>query len=362
MTESGPDLPEVKRSSRLSRMSRASLVATLLLGAVALGLFFVAPKPPPPSSIDFDLQGHRGARGLAAENTLPGFETALALGVTTLEMDVGLTADSVAVALHDRRLSPDLTRGPDGAWLTEPGPAVVDLDLAALRDYQVGRARPGSRTAERFPEQSGRDGVPIPKLSEVLALAERRSGGQLRYNIETKISPLDPATSPDTAAIVQAIVADLKAAGALSRASLQSFDWRSLILAQDIAPALETVYLTVEQQWLDTLERGRPGASPWTAGIDIDAFEGSVPAAVVRAGGRVWSPYFRDLRDGDLAEAKALGLRVVVWTVNDPEDMRRLLAAGVDGIITDYPDRLRQVMAAAGLPLPPRFPLQPAAE
>ncbi len=125
---------------------------------------------------------------------------------------------------------------------------------------------------------------------------------------------------------------------------------------QKLAPGITTVYLSAEQRWLDNLERGRPGISPWTAGHDLDDFEGSPPAAIRASGGAVWSPYFRDLREAELREAQSLGLKVVVWTVNDSADMAVLIALGVDGIITDSPDRLRRVMAEKGLALPPAFP------
>ena len=136
---------------------------------------------------------------------------------------------------------------------------------------------------------------------------------------------------------------------------VQSFDWRGLQAFQALAPGVPTVYLSAEARWLDNLERGRPGVSPWTAGFDIDDRNGSAPAAIRAAGGAVWSPYFRNLGDAELQEAQALGLKVVVWTVNDPTEMAALIERGVDGIITDYPDRLRRVMAEKGLALPPAF-------
>ncbi len=304
----------------------------------------------------FDLQGHRGARGLYPENSLPGFEAALELGVTTLEMDLAVTRDGVVVVHHDRRLDPARTRGPDGAWLTGPTPAINDLSRAELATYDIGRARPGGKVARRFPDQRGLDGVAIPTLAEVLALAEARSGGTLRYNLEIKTSPLAPEEALVPAAFAAALAQVLERAGVGRRAAVQSFDWRGLAAFQALAPGIATVYLSAEQRWLDNLERGRPGVSPWTAGLDLDDFGGSVPAAIRAAGGAVWSPYFRDLTDAELRAAHDLGLKVVVWTVNDPAEMAALIARGADGIITDYPDRLRRVMAENGLALPPAFP------
>lgn len=304
----------------------------------------------------FDLQGHRGARGLYPENSLPGFEAALALGVTTLELDLAVTRDGVVVVHHDRRLDPARTRGPDGAWLAEPAPAIVELSRAELAAYDIGRARPGGRVAKRFPDQRGLDGVAIPTLAEVLALAEARSGGTMRYNLEIKTSPLAPEETLAPAAFAAALAQALERAGVGARATVQSFDWRGLAAFQELAPKIPTVYLSAEARWLDNLERGRPGVSPWTAGLDLDDFGGSAPAAIRAAGGAVWSPFFRNLRADELRAAHDLGLKVVVWTVNDPADMAALIALGVDGIITDYPDRLRRVMAENGLALPPAFP------
>ncbi len=351
----------------LSTGSIAWLAITLIFAAVAVASLVFPPERPssgPALVAGFDLQGHRGARGLAPENTLPGFEAALAVGVTTLEMDAGMTRDGVLVVHHNRRLNPDRTRGPGGAWLDAeaPAPALVDLDAQALAAYDVGRPRPEGKSAERFPEQRGLDGVAIPTLEAVLARAEALSGSDLRYNIETKISPEDPETSPDPESFALALVALLQGAGLTERAAVQSFDWRSLQAVQAQAPEIATVYLTAEQDWLDNVQRGRDGVSPWTAGLDVDRYGASVPRLIAEAGGAVWSPYYRDLREAELREARRLGLRVVVWTVNDPDDMASLIELGVDGIITDYPDRLRAVMEVRGMTLPPRFPADGAGE
>ena len=307
-------------------------------------------------SAGFDLQGHRGARGLFPENSLPGFEGALALGVTTLEMDLGMTRDGVLVVHHDRRLDPERTRGPDGAWLEERGPLLVELEFAALQVYDLGRLRPGSKVATRFPGQAGLDGVAVPSLAQALDRAETLSRGAIRYNIETKISPLAPEETASPEAFAAALVAVLRSAGVTDRTMVQSFDWRTLVHVQTMAPELATAYLTAERDWLDNIGRGKPGASPWTAGFDVDDVDGSIPRLVKQAGGRIWSPYYRDLRDADLNEARRLGLEVVPYTVNDPADMASLIERGVAGIITDYPDRLRRVMADKGIDLPPAFP------
>ncbi len=356
MTREPPREPA--RRKRLSGTSKAWLAVSGLLAAAGL----TTPIFPSEEAARigtalpaFDLQGHRGARGLHPENSLPGFAAALGLGVTTLEMDLAMTRDGVLVVHHNRRLDPDRTRGPGGAWLEEPTPAIFELTRAGLAGYDLGRLRPGSRAAQRFPDQRGRDRVAIPGLAEVFALAEGRSGGAVRYNLEIKTSPLAPEETAPPRVFAEALVAAIEAARVAERVTVQSFDWRALAHIQKIAPNIPTAYLTAEESWLDTLRRGRPGSSPWTAGFDLDRFDGSTPRAVKEAGGSIWSPYYRGMRAGELREAHNLGLRVMVWTVNKPADMASLIDLGVDGIITDYPDRLRRVMADKGMALPPAF-------
>src|SRR5262249_7827545 len=132
-------------------------------GIVAVGFFASA-------AAAFDLQGHRGARGLAPENTLEAFATALSIGVTTLEFDLAITRDGILVVSHDSRLKPDHTRGPDGEFLDAEGPAIRSLTLAEVKRYDVGRLKPGTAYAAAFPEQRGMDGARIPTLMEVFEL------------------------------------------------------------------------------------------------------------------------------------------------------------------------------------------------
>jgi glycerophosphoryl diester phosphodiesterase len=263
----------------------------------------------------FDLQGHRGARGHAPENTLPGFERALAFGVTTFELDVGVSRDGVVVVHHDRRLNPDLARGPDGRWVAAPAPLVRSLDFDELRRYDVGRLRPGSEYARRFPHQQPIDGARIPALSE---LFERHRGGTIRFNIEMKLLAEAPDETLPPEPFVRAVLDVVRGAGMEPRCTLQSFDWRAVKVVEREAPGIATAYLT---------ER-----------------EDSDPRAVKAAGARTWSPDFQALDAAAAAAARTLGLRVVPWTVNEPADIRRMLDLGVDGIISDYPDRVREAL------------------
>jgi glycerophosphoryl diester phosphodiesterase len=301
----------------------------------------------------FDLQGHRGARGLMPENTLAGFEAALAIGVTTLELDLAMTRDDVLVVSHDRRLNGDHTREPDGNFLETQGPAIRALTLDQVRRYDVGRLKPGTDYAKAFPMQRPVDGARIPTMAEVFALVRQRQADHVRFNIETKLTPSSGSETPDPETFAAAVATAVREAGLTARVSVQSFDWRTLQALARIAPEIERVCLTAETLNFDTIKRGEPGPSPWTAGFDIDDFAGSVPRLVAAAGCQAWSPHTRNAKPGDIAAAKGLGLKVIPWTVNEPADMARLIALGVDGLITDYPDRLRAVMAEKTMPLPP---------
>lgn len=307
----------------------------------------------------FDIEGHRGARGLAPENTLPAFAAALSIGVTTLELDVNATRDDVLVVSHDRRLNPHHTRDAAGRFLESAGPAIRSLTLEELARYDVGALKPATPYAAEFRDQVPAPGTRIPTLAEVIALVRKSGNERVRFNIETKLSPLAPEESPAPERFARMLVDLLRREGAAERSTVQSFDWRTLKHVQNLAPEITTSCLTRERGRSGNLEPAQKGASPWTAGLDLDAFDGSVPRLVAAAGCRVWSPFFREVSRQALAEAKRLGLDVVVWTVNDAAEITSLIEMGVDGIITDYPDRLRRVAGERGIRLPEPTPVAP---
>ena len=307
----------------------------------------------------FDIEGHRGARGLAPENTLPGFARALAIGVTTLELDMGMTRDGVLVVSHDAVLNPDHTRDGAGRWLEKPGPAIFSLTLEELRRFDVGRLRPGSAYAARFPEQQAADRVPIPTLQEVFELVRRSGNASVLFNIETKIDPGFPDRTPGPEHFVDAFLKVVRESEMGGRVTLQSFDWRTLRYAYRVAPEIATSCLTIQQPGEDNVQAGRPGRSPWLGGLAAADFAGSVPQLVKAAGAGTWSPDATTLTPALVVEAHGLGLRVLPWTVNDPGAMAALIDAEVDGLISDRPDLLRQAAAARGRSLPPQTPVAP---
>lgn len=299
------------------------------------------------AALAFDLQGHRGARALAPENTLAGFERALAIGVTTLELDVVLSAEGVPVISHDTTPNPDITRDASGRWLQARGQPFHTLTLAQIAELDVGRIVPTSRYARDFPQQQAVDGERIPTLASLFELVRRLRADQVRFSIELKRNPERPHESPTPEAFVQAVVAVIRAHGMAGRTHLQSFDWGVLKTAQALAPDLPLSFLTIQRPRANNLESG-----VWTAGTQLAQFK-DAPAMVAAAGGRLWSPNFNDVTQRLLERAREEGLRVIPWTVNEASDMERLIDWGVDGIITDHPDRLRAVMQRRGMALPP---------
>lgn len=309
-----------------------STLAILTLGLIAGSL---------PANA-FDLQGHRGARGLAPENTLAAFRTAMAQGVTTLETDLAVTSDGVVVISHDPVLNPDLVRGPDGKWPATAGPAIRTLSAADLAKYDIGRTNPESRYGKQFPEQKPADGERFPTLAQVFALG----GPAMRFNIEIKTDPTKPDVTLDPERFADLVVKEVRSAKAGDRTTIQSFDWRGLLAARRLAPEIATACLSIESNNMDTVRRAGGQPSPWLGGLDLQAHGGSLPRLAKAAGCAVWSPFWRNVTAEAVKEAQGLGLKVIPWTVNDPTEMARIIALGVDGLITDYPDRAQAVLKA----------------
>ena len=204
----------------------------------------------------FDLEGHRGTRGNAPENTLAAFRRAIEIGVTTIETDMGVTKDDVVVISHNPDLSPDLVRDPDGHWLASRGPQIHSLTFAELRRYDIGRINPMSQYAKQFPNQRASDGERFPKLSELFDLG-KASGKPVRFNIETKITPTSGANTPDPATFANLVIAVVRESNVADRVTVQSFDWRTLIEVKRIAPEIETSCLTIQTPNDDTVSRAR---------------------------------------------------------------------------------------------------------
>ncbi len=298
------------------------------------------------------------------ENTLPAFARALSIGVTTLELDCAITRDEVVVVSHDSTLNPDITRDTAGEnagrWINCADLPISQFTFDELRRFDVGRIDPASDYAARFPRQQAIDGTRMPKLEDVFALARKAGNHSVRFNIESKISPLYPERTVTPNAFAAALIKVIKNNELTHRTTVQSFDWRTLAVVQREAPEIKTACLTAQQPFMDNI-CARAGASPWNAGLHVSQFGGSVgnpvPRMIHAAGGAIWSPCSADVDAACVQEAQALGLKVVVWTVNSGSEMRRMLTLGVDGVISDYPDVLRRVAGENGYTLPMPTPV-----
>jgi glycerophosphoryl diester phosphodiesterase len=289
----------------------------------------------------FDLQGHRGARGLLPENTLPAFEKAIELGVNTLELDVGVTKDGAIIISHDRALNPDITRDASGAYLTAPL-LVNRLTLAEIKTYDVGRINPESAYAKRFPDQQAIDGTRMPALSALFKRVDSLGAKKLRFNIETKISPEKHNDTVSAAVFARKLLDLVREHGMASRVTVQSFDWRTLQIIQDLqkdhTKRVFTSCLTAQQPWTNNIAQTSNKGPFWTGSVRT-ADHPDVPSMVKAAGCDIWSPYFADITPPLVSKAHKIGLKVIPWTANSEAEMRAVIEAGADGLITDYPDR-----------------------
>jgi glycerophosphoryl diester phosphodiesterase len=321
---------------------------------------------PPDRKIDLSIPvkkslniAHRGGAGLKPENTLAAFAHALDLGVDGFELDVHVAKDGTVVVFHDDALKHEIVRDTHGQWLEATGGLIKDLPYPELQNYDIGRLKPGAKYTARYPHQLAQDGERIPKLAEVIYLVSR-AGGSERLWIELKSNFMDriQTCSPNTMA--ESVVRVLKREKFLDRSVLVGFDWPALIAAKKMAPKVECWFTTLPQSWFGEgappAEHGPPRAdelerlralektnAPWTGGFDRAKY-GSVIKAAKAAGADGWFPYYADINRATMAEARDLGLKIGAWTVNEPADLARLADFAIDGICTDYPDRLGAVL------------------
>ena len=320
----------------MHRSNRARGIAAALVVAAFCGAAADAA-----TAAGFDLEAHRGGRGLRPENTLASFGKALQLGVTTLELDTGITKDGVVVVSHEPKIS--ATQCGQSPYVGTP---IHELTYAQIRTLDCGVR--GVNDAFKATEEAV-PGTRMPKLSQVFALAARYGASDVQFNVETKIDPTAPAQTVGPDAFARKVIAEIRKAHVTKRSLLQSFDWRTLKVAHRVSPALRTVALAQPSN----VQAG----SKWTAGIAIpkgDVFADGRLARIVAKELRadVLSPVATSVSPKLVKLSHRYGLPVVPWTVNEKADMARLIDAGVDGLISDYPDRLREVVAAKGLDLP----------
>lgn len=357
----------------------ASIVSAAVLGAALLLSSSLPAQAADPNAggtaaaggdNHFDLEAHRGGIGLTVESTLASFAKGIETGVTTLELDLQITKDGREVITHDRKISGRKCQDTAPATPNDPQFPYVGKYIKDLTFDQVRSLDCGSLTLPQFPGQQASPGARMPTLAEVFALADSYRASQVRFNIETKVEAGAPQETAPREHFVDVALREIDKAHMQHRVSIQSFDWGSLRLVQQRAPQIPTVALSNR----DFLQAGQPGASPWLGGIDADDFGGDLVAAAASLGfnaispvhgtpqnGKVTDPGYVPYVTADMVQrAHAAGMKVIPWTVDDKPTMRALIATGVDGLITDYPNLLRDVMAESGMKLPRTSGLQPA--
>jgi glycerophosphoryl diester phosphodiesterase len=315
----------------------------MLAALLGPGLLVATPASAQPG--EFDLQAHRGGRGETTEESLRAFAKSLELGVSTLELDIGITKDSQPLVWHDPTIQAQKCDDTGPVFAGDPaypyvGKLVHELTLAQIETLDCGK-----RLAE-FPDAEVVRGNRIATLADVFALANSYHAG-VRFNVETKVEADKPGASAGPQEFVDVILAAVRAAGKADRVEIQSFDWRTLPMVHAAEPSIPLVALYDEQTWA-------PG-SPWLAGVDAAAVGDPMIGARLVGADLVSPDYGLVTGKAYVDRAHALGLKVIPWTVDDAGAMRKQIGYGVDGIITDFPTLLRGVLADLGMPLPPAY-------
>jgi glycerophosphoryl diester phosphodiesterase len=274
--------------------------------------------------------------GVWPTNSLEGAVNCLSQPIDGIEIDVQMTADGHVVAHHDYHLSRHATRlGND--WLAERGPLLKSLTLAELQRYDVGTLRPGADYAARYPYRAPADGVRVPTLPALLNTLGAAKGSRRWLYIEIKTHPQDPRASPDVAAVTEASIAAVEAAGWEAWTKIIAFDWKVLRLSRQRNPAVATAHLTIPAALASSVKPLANGDSPWADGADSRRHGGSDLAAIRAHGGMEWSPYFTEVTPERMAEAKDLDLRVGPWGLSAAEDIDRMLDLGVFSVTASGP-------------------------
>lgn len=291
------------------------------------------------------LIGHRGARGVMPENSMEGFAFTLNAGVRALEFDVVLTKDNVPVITHNHCLANSATRDAAGNWLKGPERRVSAFTYAELQAFDIGGLDGRTVYGQRFPDQVFLSGVKLPRLADLLCLANEPANADLHLLLEIKS---DSDQLGDAAArfnLVKTVIDEVFEHGLKPRTVMHSFDWGLLDECRRYAPDMPTSYLSQLPENDD-----EPGEdSSQAVGPNFAKLTKSVPAAIAEAGGQFWCPYFQDVTRDLVREAQDLGLIVLAWTANEPDEIKDMIAAGVDGFVTDYPGRAQRLLLDQGL-------------
>lgn len=289
------------------------------------------------------IYAHRAGRGLAPENTLQACQIALGHGIDFIDFDLGMTKDGELVVTHDSCLNPDLTKNHKGDFITEPIP-IYELTYQELLSYNVGQINPDSPYASYFPDQEQMEQAHIPLLREAIELVLSLVGTGAGFQLEIKTDPTEPHLTATPEAFAKALHAVLVEYSLFERTEVQAFDYRCLLSFQKNNPFVKTSYLT-------PAEADFSFSPLWTAGYDVKNYENSMPKMIKALGGSCWGPFQEDVTEEKVREAKDLGLKIVPWGYPEKEGTEfnhyqivKLIEWGVDGVITDRPDVLKNLL------------------
>lgn len=308
----------------------------------------------------FDLEAHRGGRDVRPENTLYSYAYAIELGATSIECDMQLTKDGQIVMSHNPILNSDITRDENGNYIENNKYDIRLMTVDELKKFDVGVMDPN---CGEYYDLHGKTqftyDAKIPTLEELMQLIQSYGDKNIVLNIETKSYP-DPASAgyknnADPKKFIEVFNNIVKKYDMEDRVVLQSFDWQTLIEMKKLNPNISTSALWQEQpSWerdSESLRRYEKKKSPWLGGLDIKDYQGNPVKAAHAIGADIISPYYTEISKQDVDEAHSLGMKVVPWTVNNEKDMNMLLDMGVDGIISDKPWLLKQVLEKRNIKL-----------
>lgn len=308
----------------------------------------------------FDLEAHHGGRDVRPENTLYSYAYAIELGATSIECDMQLTKDGQIVMSHNPILNSDITRDENGNYIENNKYDIRLMTVDELKKFDVGIMDPN---CGEYYDLHGKTqftyDTKIPTLEELMQLIQSYGDKNIVLNIETKSYP-DPASAgyknnADPKKFVEVFNNIVKKYDMEDRVVLQSFDWQTLIEMEKLNPNISTSALWQEQpSWgrdSESLRRYEKKKSPWLGGLDIKDYQGNPVKAAHAIGADIISPYYTEISKQDVDEAHSLGMKVVPWTVNNEKDMNMLLDMGVDGIISDKPWLLKQVLEKRNIKL-----------
>ena len=283
--------------------------------------------------------GHRGARGLFPENSMVGFENILKMGVTLIELDVVFSKDKTPIITHDHTINPSTSRDVDGEFVNE-NIKVSSLTVEQIKNYEIGRFDLDSDYGKRFPEQAQLDGIYMPTLQELFEKMQQPEFEQMRLMVEIKSEP--NYLSQDRENIASLVIKQIREANLSNKVLLHSFDWLLLSEFKKKDPKITTSFLT-KKGYQNESENYYPSQVFMQ---DAAGYSNSVPEKISALGGSVWCPYFKDITRDRLLSARENNLIVVVWTLNELDDIDAMIELGVDAIVTDYPQRVMSALIA----------------